>query len=248
MSDFMKQCVQQYCELANVTVSSLRRVETPFVDESKFEKDCTKDYDVEDSGGKPPSRDPNKTNSGGQPPARGQLQSIAAKVLMKILYGARMAHYDLLRAVSSLATMITRWDEDCDRRLHRLVCYIHSSYDRFMYGWICDPLESLEISVYADADFAGDVTMKSTTGAYVCLRCPSTHMPLAAVSKKQTSVANSTAEAELVSANHAVRVEGLPTAAVWETIAGGNLQLRLKEDNEATARILHRAQPHSAIC
>jgi hypothetical protein len=58
------------------------------------------------------------------------------------------------------------------------------------------------------------------------------------VSKKQTSVANSTAEAELVSANHAVRVEGLPTAAVWETIAGGNLQLRLKEDNEATARIL----------
>eukprot|EP00975_Prorocentrum_lima_P026488 5569412-Prorocentrum_lima.AAC.1 len=34
------------------------------------------------------------------PPPMGQLQPIAARVLMKILYGARMARFDLLRAVS----------------------------------------------------------------------------------------------------------------------------------------------------
>eukprot|EP00972_Heterocapsa_arctica_P074399 10979539-Heterocapsa_arctica.AAC.1 len=46
---------------------------------------------------------------------------------MKILDGARLARFDLLRAVGALATKITKWDSRCDRMLHRLVCYIHSS-------------------------------------------------------------------------------------------------------------------------
>ena len=52
----------------------------------------------------------------------GVLADIAAKVLMKVLYGARMARFDLLRAVCSLACSITKWDKDCDRKLHRLMC------------------------------------------------------------------------------------------------------------------------------
>ncbi len=40
---------------------------------------------------------------------RGRLQSIASKVLMKILWAARLARFDLLRAVSHLATKVTKW-------------------------------------------------------------------------------------------------------------------------------------------
>ena len=47
----------------------------------------------------------------------GQLQPIAARVLMKILYAARMCRFDLLRAVGSLATRVTKWDAGCDRKL-----------------------------------------------------------------------------------------------------------------------------------
>ena len=49
------------------------------------------------------------------------LQPIAARVLMKVLYGARMARPDLLRAVGSLACRITKWTPRCDRELYRLM-------------------------------------------------------------------------------------------------------------------------------
>ena len=57
------------------------------------------------------------------PPApSGMLQPIAAKVLMKTLYGARMARYDLLRAVCTLAACVTKWTEQRDIELFRLMC------------------------------------------------------------------------------------------------------------------------------
>ena len=70
----------------------------------------------------------------------GVLQPIAARVLMKVLYGARMARFDLLRAVCHLACFVTKWSETCDRRLHRLMCYINSTLDFSMHGWVGDDL------------------------------------------------------------------------------------------------------------
>eukprot|EP00972_Heterocapsa_arctica_P111151 16364210-Heterocapsa_arctica.AAC.1 len=55
---------------------------------------------------------------------------------MKILYGARLARFDLLRAVRALATTITKWNSECDR-------------------YIGDPAEKLQLTLYSDADFAG---------------------------------------------------------------------------------------------
>ena len=40
----------------------------------------------------------------------GHLQPHAAKVLMKLLYGARLARFDLLRAIN------TKWTPECDKR------------------------------------------------------------------------------------------------------------------------------------
>ena len=60
---------------------------------------------------------------------RGELQPIAARVLMKILYAARMCTFDLLRPCCFLATKTTKWDRSCDRALHRFVCYINSTLD-----------------------------------------------------------------------------------------------------------------------
>eukprot|EP00974_Lingulodinium_polyedra_P035896 3444273-Lingulodinium_polyedra.AAC.1 len=48
------------------------------------------------------------------------LNKLAASVLMKVLYVARVARFDLLKATCSLACMVTKWDSECDRRLHRL--------------------------------------------------------------------------------------------------------------------------------
>jgi hypothetical protein len=101
---------------------------------------------------------------------RGALADAAARVLMKVLYAARLARFDLLRAVGALASMITKWDKWQDRKLHKLMCYINCTLKMRMISWISDSVEKLSFHVYADADFAGDIrTMRSTSGAYTCL-------------------------------------------------------------------------------
>ena len=64
----------------------------------------------------------------------GVLAPVASSVRMQIIYGARMARMDLLRAVCQLATQVTKWTSKCDTRLHQLVCYINSSLHLRMVG------------------------------------------------------------------------------------------------------------------
>ena len=105
---------------------------------------------------------------------------------MKILYGARMGRYDLIRPVQALARLIAKWNHLCDRKLHRLVCYINSTLGLNLYGWVGDPPHMLDLVLYCDADLAGDRTdSKSTSGMFMCLLGPRTFMPLNAMSKKQ---------------------------------------------------------------
>jgi hypothetical protein len=61
----------------------------------------------------------------GNSSGKGRLQPIAASILMMILYVARLARYDLLQAVCRLACRVSKLDDDCDRRLYRLICYIN---------------------------------------------------------------------------------------------------------------------------
>ena len=100
----------------------------------------------------------------------GKLQPLAASVLMKVMYAARTARFDLLRAVSRLACFITKWDTKCDKALHRLMCYIHSSYGHRQCGWVGDVLTDVSPHVYADADLGGCTTSnRSTSGRHLNL-------------------------------------------------------------------------------
>ena len=71
------------------------------------------------------------------------LAVYAAKVLMKVLYAARYARFDLLRAVCALAQQVSKWDRLCDLKLYRLMCYINQSISFRMTGWIGDPAVKL---------------------------------------------------------------------------------------------------------
>jgi hypothetical protein len=67
--------------------------------------------------------------------SRGQLQPLAASMLMRLLYGARYARFDLLKAISRLASNVSYWSVDCDRRLMRLMGYVKKSLHKA--GGIC---------------------------------------------------------------------------------------------------------------
>jgi hypothetical protein len=110
----------------------------------------------------------------------GPLNTGAASISMTTMYLARIARQDLLRAVGSIATQLTRWDETNDKQLFRLVSYLeHSKYDR-QVGFVGDDPKDLRLVVYSDADFAGDrATMKSTTGIFLVLVGPTRFPPSA---------------------------------------------------------------------
>eukprot|EP00971_Amphidinium_carterae_P212312 4213536-Amphidinium_carterae.1 len=53
------------------------------------------------------------------------MSANAAKHLMKLMYGARMACPQILTTITRLACNITKWTKEDDRRLFHLMCFMH---------------------------------------------------------------------------------------------------------------------------
>ena len=238
MEPFLKDCVAKYLELAHKPMTSLKRVPTPFLEEND-ERVVDLPSEVADAG--QPADASSRTTKVERPETDdvGALKPIACKILMKVLYAARMCRFDLLKAIALLASRVTKWDRDCDRRLHRLISYINSTLELRLTGYVGDNPSEVSLALYSDADFAGcKNTARSTTGVFLALVGPNTFVPLAAVSKRQSCVSHSTAEAEIVAANTAVRTIGLPTKVLMEFVLNKDVDLVLHEDNQATLRVI----------
>jgi hypothetical protein len=170
----------------------------------------------------------------------GKYKSVAAKILMKILYAARVARFDLLRAVSNLACCVAKWDASCDRTPHRLVCYIESTLHLRQVTWIGDGVGSCSV-LYADASLSKCLaTARSTSGVFSCIRGPSTFGALMGLSKRQHCVSHSFPESEIVAANFAVRTIGLPALSIWEVAAAGagEMKVNMWDDSEGALGII----------
>ena len=108
-----------------------------------------------------------------------------------------------------------------DKRLYRLTCYLNSTVNYGLKGTIGDPAEDLELSLFVDADFAGDRDdSKSTSGNFLVLTGPNTYFPLTWSSTKQTSTSRSTTESEVVSLAQGVFSEAIPASILWTLILG----------------------------
>ena len=87
-----------------------------------------------------------------------------------------------------LCRLSLMWHGLCDKNPSTCVlhCYINSTLDLNLYGWIRwigDHPDLLELVLYCDADLAGDRTdSKSTSGVFMCFLGPRSFMPLNALS------------------------------------------------------------------
>ena len=102
MKQFLQQCLDRYVELGGPNIK-LKKVFAPFPDD-KIARPIADEAE-----------------------AREELQPIASRVLTTVPFAARMARFDLLTATQGLASRVTKWSTDCDKSLHRLMCYIHST-------------------------------------------------------------------------------------------------------------------------
>ena len=107
MAGHAKKCVKRYCELANKTTQQLYKVSTPCIDDHHFKEEETKSV--------------------------GDLSNACSQIVLKCLYLARIGRPDILWSVNKLARSIKKWTKACDKRLNRLISFIHHTCEYKQY-------------------------------------------------------------------------------------------------------------------
>ena len=200
MAGHAKKCVERYCELANKTTQQLYKVSTPCIDDHHFKEEETKSV--------------------------GELSNTCSQIVLKCLYLARIGRPDILWSVNKLARSITKWTKACDKRLNRLISYIHHTSEYKQYCHVGNTAKQCRLGLFQDSDFAGDLEdSKSTSGGTLCVFGSHTFVPISWMCKKQTSVSHSSTESEIISLDTGLRLDGLPALELWDLIVSvfGNI-------------------------
>ena len=175
--------------------------------------------------------------------SKGALTNGASRVVMKILWCARLSRPDILKAIADLTRRVTCWSVADDKRLFRLMCYLWTTREWKLHGRIGDKQEDLKLVLYTDADHASGVEdAKSSSGNLLCLEGPDSFWPLSWLSKKQGATARSTTEAEVISLATGV-FDALPVLEFAERIFQRSIELRCMQDNTAVIAICNEGYP-----
>ena len=98
-------------------------------------------------------------------------KNTCSQIVLKCLYLARIGRPDILWSVNKLARSITKWTKACDKRLNRLISYIHHTCEYKQYCHVGNTAKQCRLGLFQDSDFAGDLEdSKSTSGGTMCFR------------------------------------------------------------------------------
>ena len=195
MAGHAKKCVERYCELANKMTQQLYKVSTPCIDDHHFKEEEMKSV--------------------------GELSKVSSQIVVKCLYLARIGRPDILWSVNKLARSITKWTKACDKRLNRLISYIHHTCEYKQYCHVGNTAKQCRLGLFQDSDFAGDLEdSKSTSGGTVCVFGSHTFVPISWMCKKQTAVSHSSTESEIISLDTGLRLDGLPALDLIVSVLG----------------------------
>ena len=118
-------------------------------------------------------------------------------------------------SVNKLARAVTKWA--CDRRLARLISYIHYTSDHRQYCHVGSTAQQCRLGSFQDLDFAGDVEdSKPTSVRILCTFGSRTFVPISWMCKKQTSVSHCRSESETISFDAGLRMDGIPALDFWD--------------------------------
>ena len=209
MAGHAKKCVERYCELANRTTQQLYKVSTPCIDDHQFKAE--------------------ELNS------VGELSKECSQIVLKCLYLARIGRLDILWSANKFARSITKWTKACDKRLSRLISYIHHTCDYKQYCHVGNTAKQCRLGLFQHSDSAGDLDdSKSTSGGTLCIFGSRTFVPISWMCEKQTSVSHSSTESEIISLDAGLRLDGIPALDLWDLIVAvlGNTNQSHKEQGD----------------
>ena len=129
MEGHAKKFVERYSELANKTTQQLYKVSTPSIDDHHFKEEELK--------------------------SAGELPKISSQIVLKCLYLARIGRLDILWSVHKLARSITKWTKACDKRLNRLISYIHHTCEYKQDCFVGNTAKQCSLGLFQDSDICG---------------------------------------------------------------------------------------------
>ena len=110
MEGHARKCGERHCELANRRVEQLHKVSSPCLIDHQFKQEELESV--------------------------GELSQVCSQIVLKCLYMARIGRPDVLWSVNKLARAVTQWTQACDRRLARLLSYIHHTNEFRQYSHV----------------------------------------------------------------------------------------------------------------
>ena len=152
---------------------------------------------------------------------RGRIvKSVLSNCSEMLFFLERIGRPDILWSVNKLARSITKWTNACDKRLSRLISYIHHTCDYKQYCHVVNTAKQCRLGLFQDSDFAGDLEdSKSISGGTLCVLGSHTFVPISWMCKKQTSVSHSSTESEIISLDAGLRLDGIPALdyGIWSS-------------------------------
>ena len=155
----------------------------------------------------------------------GELSKVCSQIVLKCLYLARIGRPDILWPVNKLARAVKKWTKACDKRLSRLLSYIHHTCEYKQYCYVGNTAKQCRLGLFQDSDFAGDLEdSNSTSSGTLYIFGSHTFVPISWMCKKQTSVSHSSTEADIISLDAGLRLDGIPALDLWDLILLTNLK------------------------
>ena len=85
----------------------------------------------------------------------GELSNVCSQIFMCLCL-ARIGRNDVLWSVNKLARAITKWTRAFDKRLARLISYIHHTSEFKQNCHVGNSAKQCRLGLFQDSDFAGD--------------------------------------------------------------------------------------------
>ena len=130
---------------------------------------------------------------------------------LEMLVLARIGGPDILWSVNKLARSVTKWTGACDRRLARLISYIHHTSDYRQYCHVGNTAQHCRLGLFQDSDFAGDLEdSKNQPRGESCVFLEVEHLsPLVGCARNKRQYPCSSTESEILSLDAGLRMDGL---------------------------------------
>ena len=164
---------------------------------------------------------------------------------------ARIGRPENLWSVNKLARSITKWTKACDKRLCRLISYIHHACEYKQCCHVGNTAKQCRLGLFQDSDVAGDLEdSKSTSGGTLCIFGSHTFVPISWMCKKRTSVSHSSTESDVISLDARLRLDGIPALDLWYLIVavlGNTNQNRIEQGDLLMNKREVRSTPHTIL-